>query len=500
MPQKVPQKDATLRWDPRAELGLPDPLGAVIDGEWTAADGTERLPVHDPADLTELAVVAEADFGYVDRAVMSADAAFRGAWRTTAPAARGRVLVALAAAIRRDAEMLATLETVDTGKPLSQARSDVETSARYFEYYAGVADKILGDTLPQPAGSLAYTIREPYGVVAHVTPWNSPLTQMSRGVAPSLAAGNTVVVKPSEVTPLSSLVAARLFTAAGLPPGVCNVVPGRGATTGAALVAHPLVRHVSFTGAVETGRQVLRSAAANIVPCNLELGGKSPTIVFPDADLDAAARAGAMAVVRNSGQSCFATTRLIVHQDVHDAFVDLVCGHVARLRVGHGLDDPDLGPIASAVQLDKVLGYLEIAQAEGAQVATGGGRPGAAPAGYFLEPTVLVGVAGDMRVAREEIFGPVQSVLSFETEDEAVAMANDSEYGLAAGVFTRDLSTAHRVAARLEAGQVQVNRYPAGGVDTPFGGYKASGIGREKGLQALLHYTQLKTVIIDLGS
>ncbi|MQA85499.1 MAG: aldehyde dehydrogenase family protein [Streptosporangiales bacterium] len=487
------------RWDPRVELGLPEPLGAVIDGEWSGTDAAETLCVRDPADLREIAVVAEGDADQVDGAVRSAEKAYRGAWRAADATTRGRILTALADTIRSHAETLARLETVDTGKPLSQARSDVETSARYFEYYAGVADKILGDTLPQPAGSFAYTVREPYGVVAHVTPWNSPLSQMCRGLAPSLAAGNTVVVKPSEVTPLSSLVAARLFAAAGLPLGVCNVVPGRGPTTGAALVAHPLVRHVSFTGSVATGREILRSAAAGIVPCNLELGGKSPTLVFPDADLDAAARAGAMAVVRNSGQSCFATTRLIVHRSIHDAFVERVRAHVGRLSVGHGLDDPDLGPLASAEQLDKVVGYLDAAREEGARVAIGGSRPGGAPAGYFLEPTVLVDVANGMRVAREEIFGPVQSVLSFDTEDEAVAMANDSDYGLAAGVFTGSLSVAHRVAARLEAGQVQVNKYPAGGVDTPFGGYKKSGIGREKGLEALLHYTQLKTVIIELS-
>lgn len=494
------QAGNAARWDPRVEFDLPDPVGAVVDGAWAATDGTGTLPVVDPADLTEIARVVDGGTEQVDMAVRSAHAAYRGAWGAASPGDRGRVLQACAGAIRRDADRLAALETVDTGKPRSQAAADVETSARYFEYYAGVADKILGDTLPQPAGGFAYTVREPYGVVAHITPWNSPLSQMCRGVAPSLAAGNTVVVKPSEVTPLSSLVIAGLLVGAGLPPGACNVVPGRGPTAGTALIEHPLVRHVSFTGSVATGRQVLRAAAANIVPCNLELGGKSPTIVFPDADLDAAARAGAMAVVRNSGQSCFATTRLIVHRSVHDELVDRVRARVSGLRVGHGLDDPDLGPLASAAQLDKVRGYLEVARDEGAEIVVGGGRPEDAAGGYFLAPTVLVRVTPAMRVAREEIFGPVQSVLSFDTESEAVAMANDSEYGLAAGIFTRDLATAHRVAARLEAGQIQVNKYPAGGVDTPFGGYKASGIGREKGLEALHHYTQLKTVIIDLGA
>lgn len=451
------------------------------------------LSVEDPATEEVLWRFADSPAAVVDAAVSSAAAA-GVQWATRDPVDRGRVLFKIAAQIRAEADALAILETLDTGKPLAQSRGDVETAARYFEFYAGAADKHYGAALPAENGTWAYTRREPYGVVAHITPWNSPISQMSRGVAPCLAVGNTVVVKPSELTPLSTLVSARLMADAGLPPGVCNVVAGLGSTTGARLAGHPGVRHITFTGSVPTGRLVAAAAARRIVGCNLELGGKSATIVLPDADLAKAALAGARAVVRNSGQSCFATTRLIVHRSIAQEFTDLVVRHVSGLRTGHGLDDPDIGPLASAQQLEKVLGYLDSARSEGAGVAVGGDRLGST--GHFLSPAVLTGVRNDMRVAREEIFGPVQSILVYDTEPEAIAMANDSEYGLAAGLFTRDLSAAHRIAAALEAGQVQVNQYPIARIDTPFGGYKNSGLGREKGLEALDHYSQTKTVII----
>jgi aldehyde dehydrogenase (NAD+) len=470
------------------------PGGLFVSGADVTAQG-ESIPVEDPASRTVIAQVAEATGDDVAQAVDSAAAAF-ASWSATSGPERGRVLWRIAEAIRTDAERLARLETLDTGKPVSQARSDVETSARYFEFYAGAADKIYGESLPGDGAYWAYTLREPYGVVAHITPWNSPLSQMCRGVAPSLAAGNTVVVKPSEVTPLSTFAAARLFIDAGLPAGVCNVVAGRGPTTGAALVSHPAVEHVGFTGSVATGRRILQMAAERIVSCNLELGGKSPTIVLPDADLDAAVQAGAMAIVRNAGQSCFATTRIVVHSSIADDYAERLASAVSRLTVGPGLDDLDLGPLASADQLAKVSAALDGAVAEGAELRIGG-TPVDGLDGYFLTPAVLTGVRPDMQVAREEIFGPVQTVLTFDDLDEAVAIANDSSYGLAAGIFTRDITTAHALARRLQAGQVQINKYPLGGVDTPFGGYKQSGLGREKGLAALEHYTQLKTVIVS---
>jgi aldehyde dehydrogenase (NAD+) len=474
---------------------LPARLSAVVGGEWNQSDGAVH-DVLDPANETVISRFVEAPVALVNEAVADAHAAWTAGWRDLEPARRGRLLSAVAAALREHSDVLAQLESLDCGKPLSQARADVEVSARYFEYYAGAVDKFGGETIPQPGGTFAYTVHAPYGVIAHVTPWNAPISQMMRGVAPSLAAGNTVVVKPSELTPVTSLLAAVIMVEAGLPAGVCNVVPGTGPLTGEALVRHELVQHVTFTGSVRTGRQVGRIAADRLVGCNLELGGKSPSIILADADLDRAARAGALAVIRNSGQSCFATTRLIVDRRVEQQLIDKMAEHFAGLTVGPGLEDPDVGPLISEDQRRKVLGYLDSARAEGARVVVGGGPCEGRPKGHFVEPTLLAGVTNDMMVAREEIFGPVQSVIAFDDLEEAITVANDTRYGLSAGVFTSDVGAAHRIAARLDAGQVQVNRYTGAGVEVPFGGYKNSGLGREKGLEALRHYTQVKSVIV----
>jgi aldehyde dehydrogenase (NAD+) len=489
----------TVRPDIAEAVGaarLPELLTAHIGGGFAAAGQGARVDVDDPATGLVVAGFEVSPPALVDEAVRDAHTAF-GRWSALAPAERGRLLAAVGSAIRRDAELLSRLESIDSGKPVSQARTDIAGSARYFEYYAGLADKIHGETLPQAPGTFAYTRREPFGVVAHITPWNAPLTQLTRGVAPCLAAGNTVVVKPSEMTPLTSVYLARLMVEAGVPAGVCNVVLGPADPTGTALTEHELVRHITFTGSLAGGRAVGAVAARRIVGVNLELGGKSPTIVCADADLEAAAKAGAQAVVRNSGQSCFATTRLLVDRRVRDRYVELLAARMAGLSVGHGLDDPDVGPLISQRQLERVVSYVDAARAEGATVVVGGDQP--AEGGRFVNPTLVGGVTNDMRVAREEIFGPVQSVLEFDSVEEAVAIANDTEYGLSAGVFTRDVGTAHRVAEQLQAGQVQVNRYVGAGVEVPFGGYKNSGLGREKGTEAVHHYTQVKSVIMDIS-
>ncbi|MDV8070912.1 aldehyde dehydrogenase family protein [Rhodococcus sp. IEGM 1366] len=484
--------EATL--DPQ----LPEVLTAVIGGQWTVAspDATIR-PVYDPATEQMVAQFAETPMGVVDTAVENAHAAWHG-WANMAPLERGRILTRLAEAIRRNVETLATLESADTGKPISQARGDIAVTARYLEYYGGACDKFGGTTLPQAADTFAYTVREPYGVVAHITPWNAPISQMMRGVAPCLAAGNTVVVKPSELTPITTSLVAILMVEAGLPAGVCNIVLGDGPTVGAALVGHELVRHIAFTGSVAAGQSVGRVAADRIVGCHLELGGKSPTIVCSDANLERAAHAGALAVIRNSGQSCFATTRLFVHRSVHDEFVERVAIKMQGLTVGRGADDPDLGPLVSAVQRDRVLAMIEQATSDGAQVIVGGQPPADRDTGFFVMPTLIASVTNDMAVAQQEVFGPVQSVIAFDDVDDAILQANDTPYGLSAGVFTSDISRAHRIAHQLQAGQVQINRYAGAGVEVPFGGYKASGIGREKGIEALLGYTQLKSVIVAL--
>jgi NAD-dependent aldehyde dehydrogenases len=470
-------------------------LAPFIDGEFISASGPTK-DVIDPANGMTLGTSRQAAQSDVDQAVASAADTFRTSWRAVTPAERGRRLLAVSALIRQRAESLAVAETLDTGKPISQARADAETAARYFEYYAGVADKIEGTTIPLPSGQLAFTTREPLGVVAHITPWNSPLAQMARGVAPSLAAGNTVVVKPSEITPISTLMIAVLIVEAGVPRGACNVVVGGGAI-GAALAAHSGVEHVTFTGSVSTGTKVAIAAAARIVGSTLELGGKSATIVFPDADLDAAAAAGANAVIRNSGQSCFATTRQIVHRSIYNEYVERTAGKMDGLSVGPGIDDPDLGPLVSAAQRSSVDSLVRRAKSDGAEVANRVDLSLTDRDGFFYPPILLAGVTNDMHIAQTEVFGPVQTVIPFDDEEEAIQLANASEYGLAAGLFTRDISRAHRVATQLEAGQVQVNKYPVGGVEIPFGGYKASGLGREKGLVALAGYTQVKAVIIS---
>ncbi len=473
-----------------------------IGGTWVDGLDGASIEVRDPHDGSLLAEVAEARAADVDRAVRAAQAAF-GPWRHTTAEERGRLLLKLADLIEAHADELALLETRDTGHPIRDTRGlDVPRTAATFRYFGGMADKHQGSVVPVEHGFLDYVLREPIGVVGQIVPWNFPLMFTSWKMGPALAAGNTVVLKPSELTPLSTLRVAELMTEAGFPPGVVNIVTGYGATAGRRIAEHPGIGKVSFTGSTAVGRSILAASAGNLKKVQLELGGKGANIIFADADLGAAVQGSAFAIYHNQGQACIAGSRLIVHEDVADEFVD----RFVRLSKGVRLGDPkdpatEMGPLTSPGHRDRVLSYMEVAVADGDEIVTGGKAPEATElaGGCYLEPTV-VATQAEHRLAREEVFGPVLAVQRFRTEDEALRIANGTDYGLGAGLWTRDLSRAHRVAHELRAGMVWVNSYKRVNPGSPFGGVGQSGFGREMGFEAMHEYTDAKAVWINYGA
>ena len=451
----------------------------------------------DPSTREAFAEIPESSANDVDAAVRAARAAQRTVdWRT--PAVRASVLAAVARAIEAAGSELAELECRDTGKPLGQARADVSATVRYFDFYAGAADKLLGTSIPLGPGYVDYTVREPWGVCGQIIPWNYPMQVLARCAAPALAAGNAVVLKPSELGSVTPLRIAELAVEAGLAEGLLNIVTGHG-EVGQALVAHPGVDFITFVGSAVVGRLVAGACAQRLAPVQLELGGKSPNVVFADADLERAVPAIVKSLVQNAGQSCSAGSRLLVAAGRREEVVSRVSGAMRELTLGPGLEDPDLGPLISAKQLERAEGMLSRAAAEGVSIAMGGGRPAGREEEWYLEPTIVSGVGPGQEIFDEEVFGPVLGVSTFDDEDEAIALANATPYGLVAGVWTADVSRALRVAGEIQAGQVYVNGYGvAGGIELPFGGMKRSGYGRGKGVEAMYSYTQVKNVCVVL--
>ncbi|MGO3072072.1 MAG: aldehyde dehydrogenase family protein [Brevibacterium linens] len=454
----------------------------------------------DPATGGQLGDIARAGADEVDRAVRVAAKA-QQEWKRSSPEQRSRLLIATAAVITANRDDLARIESEDTGKPLTQAYADVDVCARYFEFYGHTIESYYGHAIPLAEDMHVYTRREPFGVTGHIVAWNYPLQLIGRAAATSLATGNCAVAKPADETPRSTVRLAELIHSVGFPAGAFNVVTGLGAEAGAALSAHPGVAHLGFVGSTQTGSAIAHAAAERVVPTVLELGGKSANIVFPDADIDAAIPSLVRSIIQNAGQTCSAGSRLIAHRDIHAEVVDKMATAMAAVTIGYGLDDPMLGPLISAKQHDRVGGFLS--EVDSGQIVTGGTRPdGLADdlaAGAFITPTIVDSVDPQSRIAQEEVFGPVVVTLPFADDDEAVALANGTDYGLVTALWTQNISRAHRLAAEVDAGQIFVNTYGAGGgVELPFGGFKKSGYGREKSIEALDEYTQTKTVAIKL--
>jgi len=473
-----------------------------IANEWRPSTSGKTMPVVNPATEEVIAEVASADRSDVDAAVAAARTALNGPWSVLSARERGRLVRQLGERLMARADDIARLETLHNGKPISESRHiEIPAAAECFEYFGGWSDKVTGETIPVKGNHLTYTLREPVGVVAAIVPWNFPLLLAAWKVAPALACGNTVILKPASQTPLTALALGELALEAGFPPGVLNIVTGAGSTVGQALVEHPGIDKIAFTGDTSTGKGIMRSAAETLKKITLELGGKSPNIVLPDADIEAAIRGATMGIFYGKGEVCAAGSRLLVDRSIKDEFVDKLAARAKKMTAGDPMDPKTrFGAISSRKQLETVLDYIESGKQEGATLVAGGARTDIGTGkGYFLQPTVFADVTASMRISREEIFGPVLATIDFADLDEAIARANDTPYGLAAGIWTRDIKKAHYVARQLQAGTVWVNTYNVYDTAAPFGGYKQSGFGREMSAHALEHYTQIKTVWVDLN-
>src|SRR5438876_2629866 len=473
-----------------------------INGEWRDAASGQTMEVVNPATEEVIAAVASADLADVDAAVAAARGALNGPWGKLSARDRGRLIWTLGEKLMQHADEIARLETLHNGKPIFESRQiEIPAAAECFQYYAGWADKIHGETIPVKGNYLTYTLREPVGVLAAIVLWNFPLLLTAWKVAPALACGNTVIVKPASQTPLTALALADLAQEAGIPAGVLNVVTGPGSRVGQMLVAHQGIDKIAFTGDTATGKQIMRGSAETLKHITLELGGKSPNIVFPDADLEAAVRGATSGIFYGKGEVCAAGSRLLVDRSIKDEFIDQVAARARKMVPGDPMDPKTrLGAISSKKQLETDLRYIETAKKEGATLVAGGSRADIGTGkGYFLQPTVFANVAPEMTIAREEIFGPVLAAIEFADLDEAIARANDSTYGLAAAVWTKDIKKAHYVARKLQVGTVWINTYNVYDTAAPFGGYKQSGFGREMSMHALEHYTQVKSVWVDMN-